>query len=128
MSQQQFNNNKTNSTRCLKLTTFNNKNKNKMSISLSNHLIENDKYIKILGITFDSKCSWALHILQLKQACANRLNIIKILSHTSWGADSSVLIKIHKSLILSKLDYGSPLFSSAIHYPLKKLENLHNSG
>ncbi|XP_025425637.1 uncharacterized protein LOC112694397 [Sipha flava] len=51
-----------------------------------------------------------------------------MLSHTSWGAHSSVLLKIHKSLILSKIDYGSPLFSSAIQCHLKKLENLHNSG
>jgi hypothetical protein len=72
-----------------------------MSISLGNHIIKNVKYIKILGITFDSKCSWAPHIRQLKQACTNRLNIIKLLSHTSWGAHSSLLLKIHKSLILS---------------------------
>ncbi|KAF0763009.1 putative RNA-directed DNA polymerase [Aphis craccivora] len=96
-----------------------------MSISLGNYIIKNDKYIKILGITFDSKCSWAPHI---RQACTNRLNIIKMLSHTSWGAHLSVLLKIHKSLILSKIDYGSPLFSSAIQCHLKKLENIHNSG
>ncbi|XP_050064946.1 uncharacterized protein LOC126553875 [Aphis gossypii] len=51
-----------------------------------------------------------------------------MLSYTSWGAHSSVLLKIHKSLILSKIDYGSPLFSSAIQSHLKKLENIHNSG
>ena len=95
---------------------------------MGEHTIKNDKNIKILGITFDSKCSWTPHILQLKQACANRLNIIKMLSHTTWGAHSSVLIKIHKALILAKLDYGSHLFSSTNHRHLKKLETLHNSG
>ncbi|KAE9522899.1 hypothetical protein AGLY_016710 [Aphis glycines] len=99
-----------------------------MSIKLGNHIIKNDKYIKIFGITFDSKCSWTPQILQIKHACANRLNIFKIPSHTSWGAHSSVLIKIHKPLILSKLDYGSSLFSSAVLCYLKKLENLQISG
>lgn len=86
---------------------FNNKNKNKMTVSLGKHTIQNDTNIKILGITFDSKCSWTRYILQLKQACAIRLNIIKMLSHTC-GAHSSVLIKIRKAFILSKLDYGFP--------------------
>lgn len=95
---------------------------------MGKHTIKNDKNIKILDITFDSKWSWTPHILQLKQACANRLNIIKTLSHTKWGAYSSVLIKINKALILAKLDYGSPLFSSSNHRHLKKLETLHNSG
>jgi len=71
-----------------KLIIFNNKNKNKISISMVKHTIKNEKNIKILGITFDSKCSWTPHILQLKQTCTNRLNIIKTLSHTSWGAHS----------------------------------------
>lgn len=95
---------------------------------MGKHTIKNDKNIKILGITFDSKCSWTPHILQLKQACASRLNIIKTLSHTTWGAHSSVLIKIHKALILAKLDHGSPLFSSSNHRHLRKLETLYNSG
>jgi len=63
-----------------KLIIFNNKNKNKMSINMGKHTIKNEKNIKILGITFDSKCSWSPHILQLKQARTNRLNIIKTLS------------------------------------------------
>jgi len=50
---------------------------------MGKHIIDNDKNIKILSITFDSKCSWIPHILQLKQASANLLNIIKTVSHTS---------------------------------------------
>lgn len=46
-----------------KFIIFNNKNKNKMSISMGKHTIKNDKNIKILGITFDSKCTWTPHIL-----------------------------------------------------------------
>ena len=53
---------------------------------MSKHTIKNDKNIKILGITFDSKCSWTPHILQLKQACANRLNTVRLpLTVTSIG-------------------------------------------
>lgn len=47
---------------------------------------------------------------------------------TSWEAHSSVLIKIHKVLILSKLDYGSSLFSLVNQFHQKKLKTLHNSG
>ena len=30
----------------------------------------------------------------------------KVLSHTSWGADRTTLLKLKQSLVPSKLDYG----------------------
>ncbi|KAL4130966.1 hypothetical protein QTP88_008331 [Uroleucon formosanum] len=56
------------------------------------------------------------------------LNIIKTLAHTSWGAQSQTLLKIHKAIILSKLDYGAPIFSTAKPTHLKNLEPIHNVG
>ncbi|KAF0749646.1 RNase H domain-containing protein [Aphis craccivora] len=39
-----------------------------------------------------------------------------------------MLLKIHKSLIFSKIDYGAPLVSIAKLSLLKTLESVHNSG
>ncbi|KAL4136118.1 hypothetical protein QTP88_007684 [Uroleucon formosanum] len=111
------------------LIVFNHKStRNKVQINFGNYVIENQTEVKTLGIIFVYKATWIPHILNIKNATASRLNIIKTLAHTSWGAQSQTLLKIHKAIILSKLDYGAPIFSTAKPTQLKKLESIHNSG
>jgi hypothetical protein len=59
---------------------------------------------------------------------AIRINTLKALAHTSWGANSLSLKQIYKSIILSKLEYGSFLFINAKPSHLKTIETIHNSG
>ena len=42
---------------------------------------------KFLGILFDRKLSFIPDIKYLKAKCLKALNLLKVLSHTSWGAD-----------------------------------------
>ena len=55
-----------------------------------------------LGILFDRKLSFIPHIKYLKAKCLKALNLLKVLSHTSWGADRTTLLKlfINPSLVL----------------------------
>ena len=62
---------------------------------------------KFLGIIFDHKLSFIPQIKYLKAKCLKALNLLKVLSHTNWGADRTVLLQLYRSLIRSKLDYGS---------------------
>jgi hypothetical protein len=63
-----------------------------------------------------------------KRQSQKRLNIIKVLSGTKWGADSKTLIKIYNSLIRSILDYGSPLYMTSRNSALTMLDVTHNAG
>ncbi|GBN69369.1 hypothetical protein AVEN_15745-1 [Araneus ventricosus] len=83
---------------------------------------------KFLGINFDDKLTFKPHILNLKQKCVKTLNLLKILSNTSWGADFQSLLKIYKSLILSKLDYGCMIYGSASKSVLQILDPVHHLG
>ena len=38
---------------------------------------------------------------------------MKMLSHTSWGGDEYILLKIYIQLIREKLDYGATIYQSA---------------
>jgi len=101
---------------------------NFLNIKIGDYQLINNSTIKILGITFDKRCSWTHHINSLKNSTSPRLNIIKMLSHSSWGSKTHVLLTVYKSLILSKLDYGSFLWTTANKSNTKKLDTIHNAG
>ena len=75
----------------------------------------------------DSKLTWKEQILTIKQNCMKRLDLLKCLSHTTWGSDRTSLIRIYRSVIRSKLDYGSMIYHSAKDNILKKLDPIHNT-
>ena len=51
-----------------------------------------------------------------------------MLSHTDWGADRTVLLQLYRSLIRSKLDYGSIVYGSARQSYISSLETVHHQG
>ncbi|GBL73839.1 putative RNA-directed DNA polymerase from transposon BS [Araneus ventricosus] len=59
---------------------------------------------KFLGIVFDTKLTFRSHIKHLKTKCIQTLNIMKVLTNTSWGADKFSLMRIYRSLVRSKMD------------------------
>ena len=54
---------------------------------------------KFLGLIFDSKLSFIPHITSLKSRCTKSLDLIKVLSNTTWGADRKVLLRLNRDLI-----------------------------
>ena len=76
---------------------------------------------KFLGILFDRKLSFIPHIKYLKARCLKALNLLKVLSHTSWGADRTKLLKLYRSLVRSNLDYGCIIYGSAHNHNFKCL-------
>ncbi|CAF3444092.1 unnamed protein product, partial [Rotaria socialis] len=83
---------------------------------------------KFLGLIFDSRLTWIPHFKQLRKKCLKALDILKVVSHTSWGADRRTLHRLYTSLVLSKLNYGSQIYSSATPSRLKMLDPIHNLG
>ena len=56
------------------------------------------------------------------------LNIVKVVSKMDWGADRAVMLRLYRSLIRSKLDYGCVVNSSARDSYLMKLQPIQNHG
>ena len=56
------------------------------------------------------------------------MNILKKLAHTTWGASRSTMLKLYKATVLSILEYGSPIYTSASESVLKTLEPVHHLG
>ena len=83
---------------------------------------------KFLGILFDRKLSFIPHIKYIKAKCLKAFNLFKVLSHTSLGADRTTLLKLYRSLVRSKLDYGCIIHGSARKSYLQMLDPIHNQG
>lgn len=97
------------------------------TITMKGQSLQQVDHHKFLGLTFDSKLNWRTHIRLLKIECMNRMNLMKCLSHCSWGAHESSLISIYRGLIRSKLDFGSNVYSSANKRDLRALNVVQNT-
>lgn len=95
---------------------------------LGNSPIPYATHHRFLGLTFDKRLNWEQHISYLKTIATKKLNIIRVLSNTKWGADRTSLLKIYQTLIRSKIDYGSFIYSSARFHVLTKLDTVHHTG
>ena len=97
-------------------------------LKLDNDPIQFVKEAKFLGLIWDTKLTFEPHIKYLKARCHKSLNILKVLSRTEWGADQTTLLKLYRSLVRSKLDYGCLVYGSASKTALAKLDPVHNQG
>ena len=84
--------------------------------------------LKFLGVTFDKALNWKPHIANLKKSVQPSLNLIRNLSQLKWNLDPTILLRLHNTLVLSKLDYGDTVYSSARASYLKTLDAIHHSG
>ena len=83
---------------------------------------------QFLGLVFDTKLSFLPHIRALKARCMKALDVLKVLSATEWGADSTILLQLYRALVRSKLDYGSIIYGSARKSYVKLLDPVHHQG
>ena len=81
-----------------------------------------------LGLLFDSKLSFIPHINYLSNKCHKALNLLRVVSSMDCGADRKVLLRLYRSLVCSKLDYGCIVYGSARQSYLRKLDSIHNQG
>lgn len=92
---------------------------------------ETIKYVscnKFLGLFFDDKLKWLLHIRQLKEQCLLKLKVLKYLSGVKWGGDRKTMLHLYHALILSKIDYGAEIYGGSCQTYLKMLDSVHTLG
>ena len=99
-----------------------------LNISLNNQMLPIEEKYKFLGVIFDSYLTWKYHIAYTKSKCRKALNLLRKLSHTTWGADRKTLRTLYRATVLPILDYGSQVYGSATRSQLTKLDPIHNEG
>ena len=81
---------------------------------------------KFLGLIFDKTLKFIPHIKYLKDRCMKSMNLLKVVAHTDWGADGATLLKLYRSHVRSKLDYGCIVYGSARSSYLQALDRVQN--
>jgi hypothetical protein len=94
---------------------------------LNNHALPVVPSAKFLGLVFDSTLSWEPHLRQLRASCERSQNILRVLSGVSWGGNRTVMLRLYRSLVRSKLDYGSFIYGSATEAKLRILDPVHHT-
>jgi len=95
-------------------------------LTLNGTLIPVVEQTKFLGVIFDNKLTFLPHICYLKEKCVKVLNLLRVVAHTSWGADQQTLLHLYRSLVCSKLDYGSDVYGFARESYLRILDPIQN--
>lgn len=89
--------------------------------------IKNVDNCKILGLNIDRKYSFKNHCNYLKNALTSKLNIIKYLASAKSLMHTNSLLRLAKSTILGKINYGLVVYSKASKSIFKPIQNILNA-
>ena len=98
----------------------------KPKICLDNNLIPEVDTFKFMGQVWDPKLTLIPHIAQLKERCMKTMNLLRIVTSQSWGADMEIGMRLYRAIIRSKIYYGSIVYGAANAATLKSLEVVAN--
>jgi hypothetical protein len=108
-----------NKTRCM---VFTRKRNDTFNIEINGTTVERVSSYKFLGVTFDSRLLWNIHIDDVVSKAKQRCNLLRCVSGTSWGADTYCMLMMYKAYIRSIMDYGCVVYQTASKTQLNKLD------
>ena len=100
------------------------KTESQTNLRLDNQDIEYVSQFKFLGLIFDNKFTWNAHVNYIEANRYKRMNLLKFVSGTKWGANRSSFYKLYTAFILSKIDYGCEFYYSASQQNRYKLDRI----
>ena len=85
-----------------------------------------DQTAKLLGILFDRRLSFKDHMKDLMTKVYRRLNLLKLLKGTNWGARPYTILKAYKCFIRPVLEYGSLITGALRESQVKEMQIFQN--
>ena len=81
---------------------------------------------KFLGVWFDWRMTWKTHINNVRSDCMRALKLLKTIAFSKNKTDTKMLLRIYKTMILPKLEYGCLAYGTASVNNLKILDPIHH--
>ena len=98
-------------------------------VMLNGQLVPLERNPKLLGVIYDPMFTFSKHVTTTVDKAKKKINIIKSLAGTSWGADKETLELTYKSIVRSGLEYGVPIWGPIISTAnWTKLQTVQNQG
>ena len=74
-----------------------------INLTIGRKIIKVEKTVRFFGVIFDREhlLTWAPHIKRIEERCNNRLNLMRVMTGTRWGASKKFLLIVYKALIRS---------------------------
>lgn len=107
----QFNNSKS---KTLLISRKRKEKESHISVFINNRIIEQVQQLKYLGILFDKKLNFNMHIKQVTEKCIKLINALAKTAKQNWGLGQEALRTIYKGAILPMLLYGVQVWKEAI--------------
>ena len=97
-------------------------------LKLNQQNIEWAEHIKYLGVTLDAPTlTWKKHYEDLAREGQQRINIMRAISGTTWGANRELLLNFYRTYIRSKISYAAPATATACQSRKEILEKIQNA-
>src|SRR5215469_9690983 len=81
---------------------------------------------RFLGVTFDTRLTYKPHITALRTSCHRLLNMFAHISQPRWSLNRQSLLRLYKSLVCSRIEYGCEIYSQATPSSLSPLASVQN--
>ena len=95
-------------------------------ITLFGKIIEEVKCVTLLGVTLEYNLTFTKHMEKATNKTGMRLNLMRRIRGTTWGANKDTLLKLYKSYIRPVLEYGHVVTADACANQILKLQVIQN--
>ena len=100
--------------------------KAKMKLQIDGNQLEKDENPTYLGITLDRQLNLNKHVENTRKKATKRLNLIKQLASTTWGADKDTLRTLYLGYTRSVIDYNIALQNTCSPSTKSSLDKVQN--
>ena len=100
--------------------------KNKLKLTINNKPLCKEENPTYLGVTLDRQLNLKTHVENVQKKASKRLNLIKRLASTNWGADKMTLRSLYLGYVRSVLDYNIVLQNSCSKATKQSLDKIQN--
>ena len=95
-------------------------------LTLGNAPIKFEDQQTYLGVTFDKRLTWKPHIMNAEGKARRKLNIMRKLAGSQWGANEKILKSVYQGTVRPHLEYGSSSWMTAAKTHQHALDKVQN--
>lgn len=95
-------------------------------LTLGNTTLKMEDQQTYLGVTYDKKMTWRQHITLAESKARRKLNIMRKLAGTQWGANGKILKSVYQGTVRPHLEYGSSSWMTAAKSHQNTLDKVQN--